>query len=381
MNVSLNTSRDKGTGRDTVVTRTRVRSSRRTSLGDWVIEDGRADRLYTSAGYCDVAGDSVSFHYWVKDYLGSVRAICDSRGCLEQATDYLACGVPVECGLPPSISTAGASEVAGGQRAPAMAGAGDGTAAVQPELLTVDVDPHKHCGKELELFSGLGWYYNQARLYDPVLMRFTTLDPLAEKYYPTSPYAYCQNDPMSYIDLNGKEKILLDNRPNTDEDKKKELEILENYKDDGAINVWMHGSSDGTKAIIYESSGEPGKTEISDPSKLKDLIVSKMPKIGKNSLNLLLGGRVRIVLHSCNLGKPGGMAQKLSGEMPNATIIAPDDVLKETLSGKISTDNTGKWIFFTNGRKVCSVPETYSPNQKFFDFKKDMLIHKNQTKN
>ena len=102
MNVSATTSHDKGTGRDTVVTRTRVRSSRRTCLGDWVIEDGRADRLYTSAGYCDVAG---------------------------------------------------------GRRAPAVAGAGDGTAAVQPELPTVDVDPHKHCGKELELFSGLGWYF------------------------------------------------------------------------------------------------------------------------------------------------------------------------------------------------------------------------------
>lgn len=85
-----------------------------------------------------------------------VKDSCDSRGCLEQATDYLACGVPVDCGLPPSISTVSASEVAGGRRAPAMAG--DGTAAVQPELLTVDVDPHKHCGKELELFSGLGWY-------------------------------------------------------------------------------------------------------------------------------------------------------------------------------------------------------------------------------
>ena len=43
MNVSPTTSRDKGTGRDTVVTRTRARSSRRICLGDWVIEDGRAD--------------------------------------------------------------------------------------------------------------------------------------------------------------------------------------------------------------------------------------------------------------------------------------------------------------------------------------------------
>ena len=47
--------------------------------------------------------------------------------------------------------------------------------------------------------------HTRARLYDPVLMRFTTLDPLAEKYYPTSPYAYCQNDPLGYIDLDGKD--------------------------------------------------------------------------------------------------------------------------------------------------------------------------------
>jgi len=48
--------------------------------------------------------------------------------------------------------------------------------------------------------------HTRALLYDPVVMRFTTLVPLAEKYYPTSPYAYCQNDPMGYIDLDG-EKI------------------------------------------------------------------------------------------------------------------------------------------------------------------------------
>lgn len=204
MNVSLNTSRDKGTGRDTVVTRKRVRAARRSYLGDWVLEDSRPDRLYTSAGYCDAAGDSVSFHYWVKDQLGSVRAIYDSRGCLEQATDYLASGVPVEYGLPPSISMASDMEVAGAQKAPAVA-TDDATGSTAVAVTVVDVDRHKHCGKELEMFSGLGWYDNQARLYDPVLMRFTTPDPLAEKYYSTSPYAYCQNDPLAKVDLNGKD--------------------------------------------------------------------------------------------------------------------------------------------------------------------------------
>ncbi len=43
----------------------------------------------------------------------------------------------------------------------------------------------------------------RVRLYDPVVMRFTTIDPLAERYYPTSPYAYCQNDPLAKVDPTG----------------------------------------------------------------------------------------------------------------------------------------------------------------------------------
>jgi len=36
-------------------------------------------------------------------------------------------------------------------------------------------------------------------------MRFTTPDPLAEKYYSISPYAYCGNNPVMRIDPNGKD--------------------------------------------------------------------------------------------------------------------------------------------------------------------------------
>ncbi|WP_455498041.1 hypothetical protein [Coprobacter sp.] len=34
---------------------------------------------------------------------------------------------------------------------------------------------------------------------------FTTLDPMAEKYYAISPYAYCMNNPVRYVDPNGME--------------------------------------------------------------------------------------------------------------------------------------------------------------------------------
>ncbi|MDH6392225.1 hypothetical protein M2480_003238, partial [Parabacteroides sp. PFB2-12] len=45
----------------------------------------------------------------------------------------------------------------------------------------------------------------EARYYDPALGGFLTMDPLAEKYYSTSPYAYCNNNPMRYIDPDGRE--------------------------------------------------------------------------------------------------------------------------------------------------------------------------------
>lgn len=37
------------------------------------------------------------------------------------------------------------------------------------------------------------------------LARFTTMDPMSEKYYSISPYAYCANNPVRFIDPNGME--------------------------------------------------------------------------------------------------------------------------------------------------------------------------------
>ena len=38
------------------------------------------------------------------------------------------------------------------------------------------------------------------RQYDPVLGRWFAQDPLAEKYYGISPYAFCNNNPVNYVD-------------------------------------------------------------------------------------------------------------------------------------------------------------------------------------
>ena len=66
------------------------------------------------------------------------------------------------------------------------------------------VNNRLHTGKEYLSFEGLHWYDNHARMYDPLLMRFTTPDPLAAQFPSVSPYAYCNNNPINRIDPDGK---------------------------------------------------------------------------------------------------------------------------------------------------------------------------------
>ncbi len=62
----------------------------------------------------------------------------------------------------------------------------------------------KYNGKELDLMHGLNTYDYGARQYDPILCRWDRVDPLCEKYYSVSPYAYCANNPTNAIDSDGR---------------------------------------------------------------------------------------------------------------------------------------------------------------------------------
>ena len=108
----------------------------------------------------------MSYHFFERDYLGSVRAVFDLYSNLEQTTDYNVTGIPSSRHLG-------------------------------------NADLHKHTGKEFQGFNGLAWYDNNARYYDPILGRFTTQDPLAEKYPWLSPYNHCANNPLRFVDRDG----------------------------------------------------------------------------------------------------------------------------------------------------------------------------------
>ena len=63
--------------------------------------------------------------------------------------------------------------------------------------------PYRYNGKELVQMHGQDEYDSHARWYYPAICRTTTMDPLCEKYYNISPYAWCGNNFANAVDLNG----------------------------------------------------------------------------------------------------------------------------------------------------------------------------------
>ena len=77
-----------------------------------------------------------------------------------------------------------------------------------------ELQPYKYNGKEYDRMHGLNLYDYSARQYDPAIGQFTSMDPLCEKYYHISPYAYCAGNPVNRIDPDGEDIWELDKMGN-----------------------------------------------------------------------------------------------------------------------------------------------------------------------
>ena len=126
---------------------------------------------------------SIPLHSTTNSYHpGNNREVVDASGAVTQVTNYYPFGAPY-----------------------ADASASKGT----------DVQPYKYNGKELDLMHGLNTYDYGARQYNPVTGRWDRIDPLCEKYYSTSPYAYCHNNPVNAIDPDGRDDYRFDSKTGT----------------------------------------------------------------------------------------------------------------------------------------------------------------------
>ena len=135
------------------------------------------DKIYNSEGYCNEGPNNYStYYYYRKDHLGNNREVW--------RTAFTAFG-----------TTYPATTIQRTQYYPSGLPWAEGEGA--------SVQNKKYNGKEWIEAHGLDEYYSQARMYYPAIMRTTTIDPLAEKYYSISPYAWCGNNPVNRIDPDG----------------------------------------------------------------------------------------------------------------------------------------------------------------------------------
>ena len=176
------------------------------------------DCALTSAGRIvrwTAADGSVSYSSLIhlRDHLGSVRAVVDGdTGTVIEASDYYPFGkripLPVSGAVPvtvvrqahqpvevtESLETADPLEAT-------VASTSSATVATAP------TSPNRwhFSGKESQSFlsASIPLLDFGARMYDPTTARWTAQDPLAEKYYAVSPYAYCLGNPISLFDPNG----------------------------------------------------------------------------------------------------------------------------------------------------------------------------------
>ena len=60
--------------------------------------------------------------------------------------------------------------------------------------------------KEDQSLFGTPYIDYGARQYDPAIARWNAVDPLAEKYYPVTPYAFCSGNPVNFVDPDGMDR-------------------------------------------------------------------------------------------------------------------------------------------------------------------------------
>ena len=73
--------------------------------------------------------------------------------------------------------------------------------------LTDQTNRFRYNSKEEQFRFGTPYVDYGARQYDPVLGRWFAQDPLSEKYYGISPYAFCGNNPIRYEDVDGEDWV------------------------------------------------------------------------------------------------------------------------------------------------------------------------------
>jgi RHS repeat-associated protein len=199
---------------------------------------------------------------------------------------------------------------------------------------------YKFNGFELQDELGLNWYDYKARNYDPALGRWMNIDPLAETSRRYSPYTYCLNNPIYYIDPDGMQaddwKDKNGKTLNQDQLNKVKVYIFYNPKESGEDGGF--GEQTMKQYADYEKKYGKGSVAISDAMTEKDFAQDWGDISGTPNLIAMNHHGTNQALHLDV--DPDGNPETKDGEY----IVSTND-------GK--TNGSG-----TQGTKISDLPET-----------------------
>ena len=158
-------------------------------LGAFNYEDEILNYMLTEEGRVMVnTNGTYEYQYFLKDLpvatgIGNTRVTFTSAGTVIQEDAYYPFGILERSGNP------------------AMAGQMEG---LSHQNGLDDPNQYLYNGKELQGDYGLGWYDYGPRFYDVELGRWHVVDPLAEKIYSLTPFRYGFNNPLRFLDPDGK---------------------------------------------------------------------------------------------------------------------------------------------------------------------------------
>ena len=267
-------------------------------------------------------------------------------------------------------------------------GAGDFSTAYAYDV-TASVQPYKYGSKELDRTNGLDLYDSEARWYDSLLGRTTTMDPFAEKYYSLSPYLWCAGNPVRFVDPDGMilwqvncngevvgcdqlvgkdiiqivgedKQILSDNNGN-------ELSIT---FEGGTIIRQRHITDEGDGLDIWEVRGD------SNGSSLFEFFSNNITKVSKVEFSIFQTGiegdkGLNFITTSHDVGKEAGMKHLYENQLHSYTLrtfthshpVGRDPGGNDN-ENALRLDDVSK----TNGFRIVKKQIYYVPEKKYYQY-------------
>ena len=226
----------------------------------------------------------------------------------------------------------------------------------------------RYAGKEKWPMGYTGWLDFGARQYDSYLGRWTTVDPLSEKYPGVSPYAYCANNPVMFVDEEGEDLVIFGANGSSVTFTTDLIDLSVNV---GGLGIdWCgnytlegretlsaaldiagifdpSGIADGANALLQMSEGSAGDALLSAISLIPGGDIVKVGKIGKDIrvIKNSLDAGAKTTLHRPYIRKWVRKAVEAKAEkLPDGRFIDPNT--RKPINGKYDLGHKRNYEFW-----------------------------------